>query len=75
MTIAVAALGASAPVSLRIHGPTGKAVPSFIAWLRQLRRSAWILIACCCVFRIGDALLNDAVVPTGGSAAVAAGPL
>jgi hypothetical protein len=47
-------------------------IPPFIAWLRQLRRSAWVLIALCSVFRVGDALLNDSELSPSGSVAIAA---
>ncbi|WP_189338374.1 hypothetical protein [Sphingobium sp. SCG-1] len=36
---------------------------AFLSWLRQVRRSAWLLIAACLLFRAGDALANEAPSP------------
>lgn len=44
----------------------------FVAWLRQVRRSAWLLIGCCLIFRVGDALVTDVTLPAGGAPALAA---
>lgn len=38
------------------------ALPRFIAWLRRLRRSAWLLIAACTLLRIGAAIVPDAPI-------------
>ena len=39
------------------RAPTG-----FVAWLRQTRRSAWVLIACCAIFRIVGAIVHDPAI-------------
>jgi len=32
---------------------------AFILWLRQVRRSTWILLALCMVLRVGGAVIHD----------------
>ncbi len=44
---------------------------AFTAWLRQVRRSAWLLIAICILFRVGDAIIHDAPLLMGGLPAAA----
>ncbi|WP_070154990.1 hypothetical protein [Sphingobium phenoxybenzoativorans] len=44
----------------------------FISWLRQTRRSAWLAIGLCLLFRAGDALIHDGSLAPG-SPALAAG--
>lgn len=48
-------------------------VSPFIAWLREFRRSAWILIGLCALFRIGDAIMTQDFSADGEFAAVAGG--
>lgn len=40
-----------------------KALAAFTIWIRQLRRSAWTLIALCIAVRIIGSVLNGAGVP------------
>lgn len=47
-------------------------VPPSIVWLRQVRRSAWILIAVCSLFRVGDTLVGEGPAFAAASA-IAAG--
>ncbi|WP_165831010.1 hypothetical protein [Sphingomonas pokkalii] len=44
----------------------------FIAWLRRTRRSAWLLIGLCLVFRVGDAVLGDSTAADPSTPAMAA---
>lgn len=44
----------------------------FIAWLRRTRRSAWLLIGLCLVFRVGDAVVGESHAADGGTPAMAA---
>ncbi|WP_222992098.1 hypothetical protein [Sphingomonas colocasiae] len=39
-----------------ISGPHG----AFIAELRRIRRSSWLLVAACAVFQLGDAAIHSA---------------
>ncbi|WP_156140990.1 hypothetical protein [Sphingomonas sp. 37zxx] len=49
-----------------------RAPNGFIAWLRQTRRSAWLLIGICVVGRVGDAVIGDMLSINVGNPAVAA---
>ncbi|WP_294251398.1 hypothetical protein [uncultured Sphingomonas sp.] len=55
---------------VRLHAPAASTLPPFIAWLRRLRRSAWLLIAVCMLVRIGTAIVQE--TPGGPGDAVAA---
>ncbi len=44
----------------------------FIAWLRRTRRSAWLLIGLCLVFRVGDAVVGESHAADAGTPAMAA---
>ena len=44
----------------------------FIAWLRRTRRSAWLLIGLCLIFRVGDAVLGDSAASDASTPAMAA---
>lgn len=44
----------------------------FIAWLRRTRRSAWLLIGLCLVFRVGDAVLGNRTAADPSTPAMAA---
>ncbi len=72
MTTLVAGRGLPAPAFVRHRAPALADLPPFIAWLRQVRRSAWVLIVLCSIFRIGDALTPEPAFSPGGSAAIAA---
>lgn len=74
MSVIVAVSTACGPMTVAeaVRAPAPTDIPPFIAWLRQLRRSAWVLIALCSVFRVGDALLSEAGLSPSGSAAIAA---
>lgn len=43
----------------------------FVAWLRRTRRSAWLLIALCLIYQLGDGVLRDASASVVDSAASA----
>lgn len=43
----------------------------FVGWLRQARRSAWLLVGLCMLYRGGEAVINDTMVPVVDSAAIA----
>ncbi len=72
MTILVVGRGPFAPAFVRHRPPALADLPPFIAWLRQVRRSAWVLIVLRSIFRIGDALTRGPAFSPGGSAAIAA---
>jgi hypothetical protein len=44
----------------------------FIAWLRRTRRSAWLLIGLCLVYRVGDAIVGGSPAFDAGKPAMAA---
>ncbi len=46
---------------------TSEAPGAFIARLRRIRRSSWLLIAACTIARIGDAAINDMPVPNAAA--------
>lgn len=46
-------------------------ISPFIVWLRQVRRSAWVLIGLCSLFRMGDALIGPDLSAGAGFAAIA----
>lgn len=54
-------------MSDRIGAPT-----PFIAWLRRTRRSAWLLIGLCLIYRVGDAILGESPAFDAGPPAIAA---
>ena len=56
--------------TIRVHAVPSRISP-FIAWLRQVRRSAWILIGLCSLFRMGDALISPDLSANEGFAAIA----
>jgi hypothetical protein len=51
-----------------------KAPNAFIVWLRQMRRSAWVLIGLYIIWRVGDAAVQGGPLhPVSGSPALAGG--
>lgn len=46
---------------------------ALIVWLRQVRRSSWILITLCLIFRVGDAIVPEQLVLMPPAPAVAEG--
>lgn len=51
--------------------PASPGLPPFIAWLRRLRRSAWLLIAACILLRVGAEIVPGAPIMHGDAIAAA----